>query len=394
MIRELTQVAIVGAGPAGLVLSHLLAREGIDCVVLEQRSREYCEGRVRAGVLEHDVAALLEQSGVGDRMRREGLVHDGIELRFRRRGHRIDFKGLTGRTVVVYGQQEIVKDLIERPLEDGGDVRFEVDYVVVRDHTTRTPAVTFRRDGEAHELRCSFVAGCDGSHGVSREAIPAELRSSYTYDYPFAWLGLLARARPATQELIYCCHERGFALYSMRSTSVSRLYLQVAADERIEEWADDRIWSELQARFDDGTEWRVSEGPTIEKSITPMRSFVSEPMQHGRLFLAGDASHIVPPTGAKGLNLAIHDVRRLAAALAAWFARGDARLLERYSDGCLARVWRAQDFSRWMTQLLHVSGDSYEHALQLARLHYVTTSSPAATSLAENYVGMPLSWSA
>ena len=392
MIRESTQIAIVGAGPAGLMLSHLLAREGIESVVLEQRSREHCEGRVRAGVLEHDVAVLLDDSGVGERMRREGLVHEGIELRFRGGGHRIDFKGLTGRTVTVYGQQEIVKDLIARRLADGADIRFDVDDVEVREHTSDTPAVTFRRHGEAHELRCLAIAGCDGFHGVCRDAIPAGVRTTYSYDYPFAWLGILARARPTTNELIYCCHEHGFALYSMRSTSVSRLYLQVPADASIEEWPDDRIWTELQRRFADGTEWRVGEGPTIEKSMTPMRSFVSQPMQHGRLFLAGDASHIVPPTGAKGLNLAIHDVRRLAAALTSWLSTGDSSLLERYSDGAVARVWRAQDFSRWMTELLHVSGDPYEHALQLARLHYVATSTPAATSLAENYVGMPLSW--
>jgi p-hydroxybenzoate 3-monooxygenase len=391
-VAERTQVGIIGAGPAGLMLSHLLALADIESVVLEQRSRAYCEGRVRAGVLEHDVAQLLEDTGVGERMRREGLIHDGIELRFGRRGHRISFKDLTGRTVRIYGQQEVVKDLIAHRMAEGADIRFEAEDVAIHDHTTDQPLIAYRLDGEQRTLACDVVAGCDGFHGVSRDTIPVKLRTTYSYDFPFAWLGILAKAPPATDELIYCCHERGFALYSMRSLSVSRLYLQVAPDERIEEWPDDRIWAELQVRFEADAGWRVSEGPTLEKSITPARSFVSEPMQHGRLFLAGDASHIVPPTGAKGLNLAIHDVCNLADALIRWYRQADSSLLKGYTDACLTRVWRAQDFSNWMTRLIHVSGDAFEHRLQLARLRYVATSEAAARSLAENYVGLPRYW--
>jgi p-hydroxybenzoate 3-monooxygenase len=387
-----TQVAIIGAGPAGLALSHLLAREGIESVVLELRSRAYCEGRVRAGVLEHGVAQLLVDTGAGERMRREGLIHDGIELRFDRRGHRIPFRDLTGRTVRIYGQQELVKDLIALRLAQGADLRFEATDATVHGHITDRPHVTYVLNGQQRTLACDVVAGCDGFHGVCRETIPADLRRTYTFEYPYAWLGILAQAPPATQELIYACHARGFALYSMRSLSISRLYLQVPQDERIEGWPDDRIWAELQVRLEGETGWRVSEGPTLEKGITPMRSFVSEPMQHGRLYLAGDASHIVPPTGAKGLNLAIHDVLNLAEALTAWYGQRNPVMLERYTDACLARVWRAQDFSNWMTRLLHVSGDPFEHALQLARLRYVATSEAAARSLAENYVGLPRPW--
>jgi p-hydroxybenzoate 3-monooxygenase len=391
VVRERTQVAIVGAGPAGLLLSHLLALEGIETVTLEQRSLEYCLGRVRAGVLEHDVARLVAEAGVGERMLREGLVHEGIELRFDRRAHRIAMTELTGRAVTVYGQQELVKDLVEQRQDAGGDVRFEAEEVAVHDHATDAPRVTFRRGGVEHELACDVVAGCDGFHGVCRDTIPADLRRAFTIAYPWAWLGLLAEAPPATEELVYACHERGFALYSMRSRTVSRLYLQVPAEEPIEAWPDERVWDELDLRMEnaDDPSWRVNRGPTLEKSITPMRSFVSEPMQHGRLFLAGDASHIVPPTGAKGLNLAAHDVWNLAEALTAWFRFGNGEGLERYSAACAARVWRAEDFSAYMTRLVHVPGDPFEHRLQLARLRYVAASEAAARSLSENYVGLP-----
>ncbi len=387
--QQRTQVAIIGAGPAGLVLSHVLALHDISSVVLEQRSREYCEGRVRAGVLEHDVARLLVDTGVGERLRREGLVHHGINMRFDRADHRIPMTELTGRSVTVYGQQEVVKDLIKHRLEAGADIRFEVEDVALHDVSTDSPSVTFSQDHADAGLRCDAIAGCDGFHGVCRDAIPAAKRRSYECEYPFAWLGILASAAPATEELIYACHERGFALYSMRSAAVSRLYLQVPANEPIQAWPDARIWEELETRLQGPAGWHVGVGPTIEKGVTAMRSFVSEPMQHGRLFLAGDASHIVPPTGAKGLNLAVHDALHLADALDAWYGTGSNEMLERYTDTCLARVWRAQDFSRWMTMMLHVTGDPYEHQLQLARLRYVASSEPAAHSLAENYVGLP-----
>jgi p-hydroxybenzoate 3-monooxygenase len=390
-VQERTQVAIVGAGPAGLLLSHLLSLEGIETVTLEQRSLEYCLGRVRAGVLEHEIAQLIADVGVGERMQREGLVHGGIELRFDRRGHRIPMTELTGRAVTVYGQQELVKDLIEHRLAAGGDLRFEAEDVAVHDHTTDVPRVTFRRDGVDHELACDVVAGCDGFHGTCRDAIPADLRRTFTISYPWAWLGILAEAPPATEELIYSCHERGFALYSMRSRAVSRLYLQVPADEPLDAWPDERVWEELDTRFESAEDvsWHVNRGPTLEKSITPMRSFVSEPMQHGRLFLAGDASHIVPPTGAKGLNLAAHDVWNLADALLSWYRSGSSEGLERYSDACAARVWRAEDFSAYMTRLVHVPDEPFEHRLQLSRLRYVAASEAAARSLSENYVGLP-----
>jgi p-hydroxybenzoate 3-monooxygenase len=368
----------------------MLALEGVESVVLELRSRSYCLARVRAGILEHEVAELLADAGIGERMLREGLVHEGIELRFDGRAHRIPLTELTGRHVTVYGQQELTRDLIEHRLAVGGDVRFEALDVAVHDHATDAPYVTFRHEGRQHRLDCAVVAGCDGFHGVSREVIPASLRSVAAVEYPFAWLGILADAPPAVDELVYCSHDRGFALYSMRSREVSRLYLQVDPDEQIENWSDERIWEELDARFAcEDPAWRMNPGPTLEKSITPMRSFVSEPMQHGRLFLAGDASHIVPPTGAKGLNLAVHDVRRLAEGLVSWFERGDDALLESYTPDCLARIWRAEDFSMFMTRLLHVIDDPFERRARLARLRYIAASEAAARSLSENYVGLP-----
>ncbi len=388
---ERTEVAIVGAGPAGLLLSHLLALEGIESVVLERRSRDYCLARVRAGVLEHDIAALIRDVGVGGRMDRDGLVHDGIELQVDGTAHRIDFAALTGRHVVVYGQQELTRDLIQQREAAGGDLRFEAADVAVHDLTGDAPRVTFRHDGCDRELRCAVVAGCDGFHGVCREHVPAALRRTFETSYPFAWLGILAHAAPATDELVYAAHERGFALYSMRSPAVSRLYLQVPPDEQVDDWPDERIWDELDLRFGrrDDAAFRVGRGETIEKSVLPMRSFVCEPMQYGRLFLAGDAAHIVPPTGAKGLNLAAHDVTTLARALARWFGSSDTALLERYTADCLARVWRAQDFSRFMTRLLHRPADPFEQRVQLARLRHVCASEAARRNLAENYVGLP-----
>ncbi len=384
-----TQVGIVGAGPAGLMLGLLLQRAGIESVILENRDREYVQRRVRAGLLEQNTVDLMHDLGVGDRLAREGLRHDGIYLR--RQGHtqHIEIAKLTGRHVTIYGQQEVVKDLITAFVARGGDLRFEIQGVRPRELESDRPVIEYVEGGERGVLECDFIAGCDGFHGVCRPSIPPQLLTEYEYEYPFGWLGILAAAPPATDELIYAWHEHGFALYTMRSKTISRLYLQVPAGEDIERWPDDRIWAELQTRL--ATEgWRVSEGPILEKGITPMRTFVCEPMRHGRLFLAGDAAHIVPPTGAKGLNLAVNDVRLLAAGLIAYYRDGDADKLDGYSDTALRRVWRAQDFSNYMTTLLHdVGGGPFESRLQLARLEYLSRSRAAATSLAENYAGLP-----
>ena len=390
-----TQVGIIGAGPAGLLLSHLLHLSGIESVILENRSREYVEHRVRAGVLEQGTVDLLTDSGVGDRMRREGLVHHGIELRFGGRGHRIDLTGLTGgRAIMVYGQQEVVKDLIRARLDTGGQVFFAVKDVSLHDIDSTAPHIRFRKGDEPVELQCQFVAGCDGFHGVSRQAIPASALTVYERVYPFAWLGILAEAPPSADELIYAYHERGFALFSMRSPEIMRLYIQVAPEEPTANWPDDRVWQELHARLGAGDGWKLREGPVIDKSIAGMRSFVAEPMQHGRLFLAGDAAHIVPPTGAKGLNLAAADVRVLARALTTYFRSGRTDLLEAYSKTCLNRVWRAEHFSWWMTSMLHrfPRDDEFQHRLQRSQLDYVVSSRAAAASLAENYVGLPMDW--
>jgi p-hydroxybenzoate 3-monooxygenase len=386
-----TQVAIVGAGPAGLLLAHLLRLRGIESVVLEARSREYVEARVRAGVLEQGTVDLLSQAGVGDRLHREGLVHHGLELRFDGQGHRIDLSELTGgRAITVYGQQEVVKDLIAARLDAGGELLFEVDDVTLHDLEGETPMVRFRHEGSEHELRCAIVAGCDGFHGVCREAIPAGTLSVFEREYPFAWLGILAEVAPSSEELIYCYHERGFALHSMRSPRLTRLYLQCAPDDDVAEWPDERIWEELRTRLATDDPWTLGEGPIVEKGVTPMRSFVVEPLRYGRLFLAGDAAHIVPPTGAKGLNLAVADVRVLSEALGAWFADGDSAGLEAYSDTCLRRVWRVQHFSWWMTSMLHrfPGDDPFDERLQRSQLRYVCSSRAAATTLAENYVGL------
>jgi p-hydroxybenzoate 3-monooxygenase len=386
-----TQVGIVGAGPAGLLLAHLLDRKGIESVVLEARSRDYVEARVRAGVLEQGTVDLLDEAGLADRLHREGLVHHGLELRFDGRGHRIDFTELTGgRAITVYGQQEVVKDLIAARLEAGGDVRFDVADVSLHDLESDGPAVRFRHEGSEHELRCDVIAGCDGFHGISRPTIPdGELRI-YEREYPFAWLGILAEVAPSSEELIYCYHDRGFALHSMRSPKLTRLYLQCAPDDDIEAWPDERIWEELGTRLATDGGWELNEGPIVEKGITPMRSFVAEPLRFGHLFLAGDAAHIVPPTGAKGLNLAAADVRVLSEALGAWYANGDTHGLAAYSDTCLRRVWRVQHFSSWMTSMLHrfPGDDPFEARLQRSQLRYVCGSRAAATTLAENYVGL------
>jgi p-hydroxybenzoate 3-monooxygenase len=385
-----TQVGIVGAGPAGLMLSHLLHLAGIDSVVIERRSRDYVQQRVRAGVLEQGSVDLLVGSGVGERLRREGARHEGIELRFDGESHRVPMTELTGRAITVYGQQEVIKDLIAARLAAGGQLLFEVDDVVLRDLDSEEPSIRFRHEGRDVELHCDFVAGCDGSHGVSRGSVPDGVFTTYEREYPFAWLGILAAAPPAVDELIYANHERGFALYSLRSPEISRLYLQVAADTDIAEWPDERIWSELRRRLETVPDWSLNEGPILEKGVTPMRSFVVEPMQWKRLFLAGDAVHIVPPTGAKGMNLALADVALLARAFGAWYDGGHDELLANYSRTALRRVWRAQHFSWWMTSMLHrlPEQDPYERQLQRSALRYVTSSPAYATSLAENYVGL------
>jgi p-hydroxybenzoate 3-monooxygenase len=387
-----TQVAIVGAGPAGLVLSHLLHLDGIESIVLEARSRDYVERRVRAGVLEQGTVDLLRDMGVGERLSREGLVHRGIVLSFGGRHHRIALSDLTnGRSITIYGQQEVVKDLIHARLEAGGAIHFDVDDVQLDDLDTAKPVVRYRKDGTHHELRCDFVAGCDGSHGIARPSVPEGIFKVYEREYPFAWLGILAAVAPSTDELIYARHDRGFALHSLRSPDVSRLYIQVEPDEDLARWSDDRLWDELSRRLatDDG--FVLKDGPVLEKSIAVHRSVVVEPMQYGRLFLAGDAAHIVPPTGAKGLNLAVADVRNLARGMASFYRTGDQALLDDYTDCCLGRVWRVQQFSSSMTTLLHKlpGADPFHERLAQAELAWVCQSEAAARSLAENYVGLP-----
>ena len=397
-----TQVGIVGAGPAGLLLAHLLHLRGIESVVLESRSREYVENRLRAGVLEQGTVDLLTEVGLGERMHRQGLVHDGVLLRFAGRTHRIDFRERTGKAVVIYGQHEVVRDLVAARLAYDGALCFEVDDVRVDGLTSQRPTIRFRDrnecSGDANEaneieLSCDFIAGCDGFHGVCRPAIPQGEMRTFEREFPFAWLGILAETAPSSEELIYSHHERGFALLSMRSPTVSRLYLQCAPNENLAEWSDDRIWSELTARLATRDGFVLKDGPILQKGVTPMRGFVAEPMRWGRLFLAGDAAHIVPPTGAKGMNLAVADVRWLAEALGSFFHGGDETLLEQYSERCLRRVWKAERFSSWMTSMLHrVSGQSeYDYRVQLAELDYVTSSTAAQTALAENYVGLPFS---
>jgi len=384
-----TQVGIIGAGPAGLTLGLLLEREGIDCVILEDRSREHVERRARAGLLEHNTVDLLHELGVGERLAREGLRHNGINLRWQGRTQYIAITELTGRHVTIYGQHEVLKDLIAAVLERGIELRFEVADTAVHELDSEHPRVVYVDGSSPGQLECDFIAGCDGFHGVCRPAIPDGILTVHDFEYPFGWLGILAEAPPATDELIYAWHERGFALYSMRSPAVSRLYIQVPIGEDVGSWPDDRVWEELQLRL--GTEeWSVNEGPVFDKGITPMRSYVCEPMRFGRLLLAGDSAHIVPPTGAKGLNLAVNDARLMAGAIISFYRTGSAATINAYSETALRRVWRAQDFSNYMTQLLHDLGHGpFERKLQLARLEYLSRSRAAATSLAENYAGLP-----
>jgi p-hydroxybenzoate 3-monooxygenase len=386
-----TQVGIVGAGPAGLLLSHLLHLQGIESVVLEARSRDYVENRIRAGVLEYGTEQLLNDSGVGARMRQEGMLHPGVVMRFDRIDHRIDFANLVGKHVMVYSQHKVVQDLIAARLAAGGQIEFEADDVSVHDFQDGTPRIRYRQNGIEHDLTCDIIAGCDGFHGVCRPSIPDSMLRTLEREYPFGWLGVLAEAPPSTEENVYVSHERGFALLAMRSPTLSRLYLQCAPDENLAAWSDDRIWSELQTRAArDG--FRLAEGPIRQRGIAPMRSFVCEPMQCGRLYLAGDAAHIVPPTGAKGLNLAAADVAVLARGIAGFYRDGTAEGLDAYSSTCLRRIWKVQRFSWWMTTLLHRFFDHtpFEQQMQAAELDYVFGSRAASLALAENYVGLPL----
>lgn len=385
-----TQVGIVGAGPAGLILSHLLQQRGIDSILIEKYSQEHVEERVRAGVLEQGTVEMLVEMGLGERLQREGLIHYGIELSFLGKRHRIDFKELTGRGITVYGQNEVVKDLTKARLDRGGEIVFAAEKVSIHGVETSQPSIRYRKNDGERQFTCDFIVGCDGFHGICRSSIPAEILKNYERVYPFGWLGILAETPPSSHELIYANHERGFALLSMRSPKVSRLYIQCEPEEDVAKWPDERIWEELETRLA-VENWKLSRGPIFQRGVTGMRSFVVEPMQFGRLFLAGDAAHIVPPTGAKGLNLAAADVRVLAAAIAEFYKTGSQSLLKRYSEIALRRVWKAQRFSWWMTSLLHrfPGENAFDHRRQLAELDYLTGSRAAAQSLAENYVGLP-----
>ncbi len=386
-----TQIGIIGAGPAGLLLAHLLRLQGIESIVVENRNRSYLEDRVRAGVLEQGTVEILNESGVGERLKQQGLIHHGIELSFNEKRHRIDLYELTGgRAITVYGQQEVVKDLIKARLDANAPLYFEVENTSLHDLETAAPKIRFTKDGAEQEIVCDFIAGCDGFHGICRPTIPAGVLNFYDRVYPFGWLGILAESKPPSEELIYCHHERGFALFSMRTPDITRLYLQCEPDEDIAKWTDDRIWSELESRLG-ASDLTLKEGRIFQKNVTPMRSFVTEPMRFGNLFLAGDAAHIVPPTGAKGMNLAIADVRVLAQGFSEFYQIGKTAMLENYSEICLCRIWRAEHFSWWMTSLLHRFPDTnpFQQKIQLAELEYVVSSRAAATALAENYVGLP-----
>lgn len=393
MSRIKTRVGIVGAGPAGLLLAHLLHLEGIDSVVIESRSRDYIETRLRAGLLEQGSADVLIETGVGERLKRECMLHDGVFIKFRGEMRRIDFKDLVGQSVMIYAQQEVVKDLVAARLAYNEPLMFEVGDVALDGLTTATPSIQFTADGKDQAIDCDFVAGCDGFHGISRPSIPASDIKAFDRDYPFAWLGILAEAKPTEDELVYTHHERGFALLTMRTPTVTRAYLQVARNEDIAQWSDDRIWEEFRIRTQ-GEGNPLSVGPIVQKGITDMRSFAVEPMQYGRLFLAGDAAHIVPPTGAKGMNLAIADVRILARALTAYYKSGRTDLLEAYSRTCLKRVWKVQRFSWWVTQLLHRNEQDNDFDLrrQIADIDYLTGSRAGRMTWAENYVGLPMEW--
>lgn len=384
-----TQVAIIGAGPAGLLLSHLLHLQGIESIVLESRSRSEIEATIRAGVLEQGTMDLLTEAGVGARMRAEGALHHGIELAFGGRRHRIDLTELTGKAITVYAQHEVIKDLVAARIEAGGQLMFEVSEVSLHDTDSAAPSVRFTHAGEAQTIDADFVIGCDGFHGISRPAIPASERQDYQRVYPFGWFGILVESAPSSSELIYAHHERGFALVSTRSPTVQRLYFQCDPSDHVDNWSDDRIWSELHARLEIDDGWKLNEGKIFQKNIIGMRSFVSAPMRSGRLFLAGDAAHIVPPTGAKGMNLAVSDVRLLSQALTQFYRQGSEERLNTYSADALKRVWRAEYFSWWMTSLLHTVADAtpFQREIQRAELDNVVSSRAMATALAENYVG-------
>ena len=386
-----TQVAIIGAGPSGLLLGQLLARAGVDNVILERHTGEYVLGRIRAGVLEQGAVETLEEANVAGRLRREGLVHEGIEIAARGERHRIDFKALVGKSVVVYGQTEVTRDLMDARRAAGAKTVYEAEDVSLHGFDGSAPTVRYRHGGRTHELACDFIAGCDGFHGVSRQSVPAAALTTHERVYPFGWLGVLVDQPPVSDELIYVNHERGFALCSMRSTTRSRYYVQCSLEDKLDAWSDDRFWAELRSRLDERANARLRTGPSIEKSIAPLRSFVAEPLRFGRLMLAGDAAHIVPPTGAKGLNLAASDVRYLSRALVDWFRRGDAKGLDTYSARCLKRIWLAERFSWWMTMLLHrfPGTDSFGMRMQEADLTLLFGSRASQQSLAENYVGLP-----
>ncbi len=387
-----TQVGIVGGGPSGLLLARLLGLAGIEAIVLERRTPEYLRARVRAGLLEQGTVDALADAGVGERLARERLIHEGVELAFDGRRHRIDLRKLSGKVVTIYGQAEVQKDLMDAHAAMGTPVVYEAEDVSIHGISGETPRLRYHKGGASHEIECDFIAGCDGFHGVSRQAIPQEVIRIYERVYPFGWLGILADTPPVNHELIYNNHERGFALCTMRSPTRSRYYLQVPADEDVEDWSDDRFWSELKRRLPPDAASSLVTGPRLEMSVAPLRSFVAEPMRHGRLFLAGDAAHIVPPTGAKGLNLAVSDVRFLTQALVAYYKSGRTDLLDGYSDRCLARVWKAQRFSWWMTNLTHRFPEAlpFERRAQAAELAYLVSSQAAQTVLAENYVGLPV----
>ena len=387
-----TQTGIVGAGPSGLLLSRLLALQGSESIVVERQSRDYVEGRIRAGVLEQGTMDLLDEAEIGARMHAEGLVHGGVELCFNGKRHPIDFVDLTGgKTVMVYGQTEVTKDLNSALAAAGAQIVYEAEAVTVDEFDSDRPFIRYRKDGEAHEIQCDYIAGCDGFHGVSRRSIPSERIQLFERVYPFSWLGILAETPPVSDELIYANSDRGFALFSMRSRTLSRLYFQCAPDEDIDEWPDDRIWEELAHRLDEEGAAKLKPAPLLEKSITPLRSFAAEPMRFGNMFLVGDAAHIVPTTGAKGLNLAAADVRYLSRGLVDYYKKGDAGRLDRYSENCLRRVWKTQRFSWWLTTLMHrfPEASPFERRTQLAELDFVTSSETGARALAENYVGLP-----
>jgi p-hydroxybenzoate 3-monooxygenase len=391
-MNERTQVGIVGAGPAGLLLSHLLHLAGIESIVIENRTREEVESTVRAGVLEQGTVDMLTETGVGERLHREAFFHRGAYLRFNGETHHIDMQELTGgKRVTVYAQHEVIKDLVKARLDAGGDIRFGVTDVKVEGIDSTRPAILFNEDATGKRIDCDFIAGCDGSHSMSRHSIPKGVLTRHERIYPFGWFGILVEAPPSSDELIYASHDRGFALVSTRSHTLQRMYLQCDPNDNIDNWSDDRIWSELRKRLETKDGWLPKEGPITQKVIVGMRSVVVEPMRHGRLFLAGDAAHIVPPTGAKGLNLAAADVRVLAQALDAFYKNGDETRLDRYSEDCLRRVWKGQRFSWWLTTLLHraETDTSFDRNRQLAELDYITRSRAAMTSFAENYVGLP-----